>query len=95
MVAKTFLLRYKDILTNLHIHGSINFNTFSSFEPSWGLIEDPKNAPIHKFIKDSNFDLVLGDPLEVASSLIAWKYDLPLAHNARWTLNGDAGQSKG
>ena len=59
------------------------------------MIEDPKNAHIHKFIGDSNFDLVLGDPLEVASSLIAWKYDLPLAHNARWTLNGDAGQSKG
>ena len=59
------------------------------------MIEDPKNAHIHKFIGDSNFDLVLGDPLEVASSLIAWKYNLPLAHNARWTLNGDAGQSEG
>ena len=52
----------------------------------------PENQNIIKFIEETEFDLIIGDPIEMLGPLLSWKYDIPLSFNTRWAMYGDAGE---
>ena len=52
----------------------------------------PENQNIVKFVEESEFDLIIADPIEMLGPLLSWKYDIPLSFNTRWAMYGDAGE---
>ena len=52
----------------------------------------PENQNIIKLIEETEFDLIIGDPIEMLGPLLSWKYDIPLSFNTRWAMYGDAGE---
>ena len=43
-------------------------------------------------MEESEFDLIIADPVEMLGPLLSWKYDIPLSFNTRWAMYGDAGE---
>ena len=52
----------------------------------------PENQNIVRFVEESEFDLIIADPIEILGPLLSWKYDIPLSFNTRWAMYGDAGE---
>ena len=52
----------------------------------------PENQNIVRFVEESEFDLIIADPVEILGPLLSWKYDIPLSFNTRWAMYGDAGE---
>uniref|UniRef100_A0A8C6SPX3 UDP-glucuronosyltransferase n=1 Tax=Neogobius melanostomus TaxID=47308 RepID=A0A8C6SPX3_9GOBI len=49
-----------------------------------------ENRTLMQDLKDSNYDLVLTDPVFAAGVLLAHRLELPLVFNVRWTVQGEA-----
>ena len=52
----------------------------------------PENQKIINFIEETQFDLIIADPIEMLGPLLSWKYNIPLSFNTRWAMYGDAGE---
>ncbi len=50
------------------------------------MLEDKE---IMKSIQDSKYDVVLADPAAGGGAILAYKFNIPLVFNVRWTINGE------
>ena len=76
------LILYFSALANVHHNTAICASKFFL----------PENQNIIKFIEETEFDLIIADPIEMLGPLLSWKYDIPLSFNTRWAMYGDAGE---